>query len=49
MTARSEIVAIWPALKQPSENKNDPVCVRRFEIQGDLRCCFPFVKRWHLT
>ena len=27
MTARSEIVAIWPALKQPSENKNDEMCV----------------------
>ena len=39
--ARSEILAIWVALKQMSENKNDGFTAT-YEHKK-LTCCFPFV------
>ena len=45
MTARSEILGVWAALKQLSENKNDAMCVALLRLMKTkmLTCCFPFV------
>jgi len=41
---RSETGAIWAALKQLSENKNDAVCVVSLRLMKAKisTCCFPF-------
>jgi len=42
---RSEILVIWAALKQLSEEKNDAMCVflMRLMKKKISTCCFPFV------
>jgi len=45
VTARSEILGVWAALKQLSENKNDVMCVALLRLMKTkmLTSCFPFV------
>jgi len=51
MGARSEILDIWAALKQLSENKNDAMCVvllRRMKTKN-FNMFLSFLQHWHLT
>jgi len=51
MRIRSEILAIWAALKQLSEDKNDAMCVislRRMKTKN-LNKLLSFCQHWHLT
>jgi len=42
--ARSEILGIWVALKQLSENKNDATGAVLLRLKKTIStCCFPFV------
>ena len=49
--ARSEILAIWGALKQLSEHKNDAMCVVLLRLikTNKFNMVLSFCQHWHLT
>jgi len=49
--ARSEILAIWAALKQLSENKNDAMCIVLLRImkRKNINMVLSFCQHWHFT
>jgi len=49
--ARCEVLAIWAALKQLSENKNDAMCVVSLRVMKtkNLNMLLSFCQHWHLT
>jgi len=47
----SEILSIWAALKQLSENKNDETCVVLLRLMKtkNFSMLLSFFQHWHLT
>jgi len=48
---RSEILAIWAALKQLSEDKSDAMCVVLLRLMKtkNFNMLLSFFQHWHLT
>jgi len=49
--AKSEILAIWAAWKQLSEDKNHAMCVVLLRLMKtkNFNMLLPFCQHWHLT